>query len=141
MVRILLKFSEKQVEKPITAQVILEHGTPIAIISAHIDSRGGEILAEIPSTHSEKVINAFRQKEVKVTIPDLIEVNTEECVDCGSCLSLCPVNAIVFKEDSSVVFNKEKCIGSTCGICVNACPMKAIQLVEQNKNEHNSYSK
>ncbi len=141
MVRVLLKFSEKQVEKPITAQVILEHGVPIAIISAHIDSRGGEILAEIPPAHSEKVINAFRQKDVKVTIPDLIEVDREECVDCGSCLSLCPVNAIVFTEDSSVVFNKEKCIGSTCGICVNACPMKAIKLVEQNKNGHNFYSK
>ena len=138
MVRVLLKFSEKLVEKPITAQVILEHGIPVNIISAHIDSQGGEILAEIPSTHSEKVISAFRKKNVKVTIPDLINVSSEKCVDCGSCFSLCPVNAIILTQGFSVCFDKEKCIGSTCGICVNACPMKAIELVEQNRNAHPS---
>ncbi len=138
MVRVLLKFSEKLVEKPITAQVILECDVPVNIISAHIDSQGGEILAEIASTHSEKVISAFRKKKVKVTIPDLINVSSEKCVDCGSCFSLCPVNAIILAEGFSVCFDKEKCIGSTCGICVNACPMKAIELVEQNKNAHPS---
>jgi NAD-dependent dihydropyrimidine dehydrogenase PreA subunit len=141
LVRVLLKFSEKLVEKPITAQVILEHGAPITIITAHVDSKGGEILAEIPSTHSEKVINAFRQKDVNVIIPELIDVDSEKCVNCGSCLSLCPMNAIVFSKDFSVVFNKDKCIGVTCGICVDACPMSAIKLVEQNNNENHLSSR
>ena len=131
MVRILLRFSEKLVEKPITAQVILEHGVPISIVAAHIDSQGGEILAEVPSIHVEKVAEAFREKGVIVTFPRLIEVDSERCFDCGACLSLCPVNAISFKEDFSVVFNQEKCIGSPCGTCVDACPARAIRLVEQ----------
>jgi len=131
MVRILLRFSEKLVEKPITAQVILEHGVPISIVAAHIDSQGGEILAEVPSTHVEKVAEAFREKGVIVTFPRLIEVDSERCFDCGACLSLCPVNAISFKEDFSVVFDQEKCIGSPCGTCVDACPARAIRLVEQ----------
>ena len=131
MVRILLRFSEKLVEKPITAQVILEHGIPISIVAAHIDSQGGEILAEVPSTHVEKVAEAFREKGVIVTFPKLIEVDSERCFDCGACLSLCPVNAISFKEDFSVVFDQEKCIGSPCGTCVDACPARAIRLVER----------
>jgi len=131
MVRILLRFSEELVEKPITAQVILEHGIPISIVAAHIDSQGGEILAEVPSTHVEKVAKAFREKGVIVTFPKLIEVDSERCFDCGACLSLCPVNAISFKEDFSVVFDQEKCIGSPCGTCVDACPARAIRLVEQ----------
>jgi len=131
MVRILLKFSEELVEKPITAQVILEHGVPISIVAAHIDSQGGEILAEVPSTHIEKVAETFREKGVIVTFPKLIEVDSERCFDCGACLSLCPVNAISFKEDFSVVFDQEKCIGSPCGACVDACPARAIRLVEQ----------
>ena len=131
MVRILLRFSEKLVEKPITAQVILEHGIPISIVAAHIDSQGGEILVEVPSTHVEKVAEAFREKGVIVTFPKLIEVDSERCFDCGACLSLCPVNAISFKEDFSVVFDQEKCIGSPCGTCVDACPTRAIRLVEQ----------
>lgn len=135
MVRILLKFSEKLVEQPITAQVILEHGIPVNIISGHIDSQGGEILAEIPSTRFEKVVNAFREKGVTVTIPELIEVDSEKCIACGACISICPVNTMAFAEDFSVVFNKEKCIGSTCGTCVEACPVRAIKLIQQSSHK------
>lgn len=131
MVRILLRFSEKIVEQPITAQVILQHQSLISIIAAHIDSHGGEILAEVPSTHVEKVIAAFREKAVVVTFPKLIEVDSERCFDCGACLSLCPVTAIAFTKDSSVVFDDKKCIGSSCGLCVDICPVRAINLVEQ----------
>ena len=134
MVRILLRFSEKIVEQPITAQVILEHGVPLSIVAAHIDSQGGEILAEVPSTHAEKVIDAFRKKGVTVTVPKLIEVDSERCIDCGACFSLCPVSAIAFKEDFSVVFDEQKCIGSPCGLCVDACPARAIRLVEQHSS-------
>jgi len=134
VVRILLRFSEKIVEQPITAQVILEHGVPISIVAAHIDSQGGEILAEVPSTHAEKVIDAFRKKGVTVTVPKLIEVDSERCIDCGACFSLCPVSAIAFKEDFSVVFDEQKCIGSPCGLCVDACPARAIRLVEQHSS-------
>jgi len=135
LVRILLKFSEKVVEQPITAQVILEHGIPINIISARIEPQGGEILAEIPSTHFEKVANAFRKKGVTVTIPELIEVDKEKCFDCGACVSLCPVNTMAFAEDFSVVFDKEKCIGKTCGACVEACPARAIKLNAQSNRK------
>lgn len=135
MVRVLLKFSEKLVEQPITAQVILEHGAPINIISAHIDSQGGQILAEITSKSFEKVVNAFRERGVTVTIPELIEIDSEKCFDCGACISLCPVNAIAFAEDFSVVFDKERCIGSTCGACIDACPTRAIKLTEQGRHK------
>ena len=131
LVRILLRFSEKVVEQPITAQVILEHGTPISIVAAHVDSQGGEILAEVPPTHVDKLVDAFREKGVTVTVPKLIEVDSEKCFDCGACLSLCPVSAIAFKDDFSVVFDEKTCIGSPCGLCVDACPAKAIRLVEQ----------
>ena len=130
MVRVLLKFSEKIIDQPITAQVILEQEVPINILSAHIDPQGGEILADIPSTDAEKVIKAFRERGVTVVTQKLIEVDSERCFDCGTCLSLCPVNAIAFKEDFSVVFDEEKCIGGTCGTCVDACPARAIKLIE-----------
>lgn len=127
MVKILLKFSEKIVEEPITAQVILENQIPISIIGASIDPHGGEILAEVPVSHVKKIVNAFRKKGVIVEFPKLIEVDNEKCFNCGACVSLCPVHAIKFKEDYSVFFNKEKC--SSCGICVEACPARAIRLI------------
>lgn len=122
-------------EQPITSQIILEHRVPINIITAHINSKGGEILAEIPDVALEKTVKAFRQKGVTVTLPKLIEVDSEKCFSCGACVALCPVGAITLADDFSVNFNKEKCVGSTCSACVDACPARAIKSVKQNNSE------
>ncbi len=135
MVRLLLRFSEEQVPQPITSQVILEYKVPIAILVAHINSKGGEILAEVPDEAQEKIINAFRKRGVSVTVPKLIEVDAEKCFSCGSCVALCPVEAINIDKDLSVKFDKEKCVGSTCSICVDACPTRAIKSVKQTNSE------
>jgi ferredoxin len=138
MVRVLLRFSEEQVPQPITSQIILEYKVPIAILAAHINSKGGEILAEVPDEAQEKIIKAFRKRGVSVTVPKLIEVDTEKCFSCGSCVALCPVEAISIDIDSSVQFDKEKCVGSTCSICVDACPARAIKSVKQTNSEQSA---
>jgi len=131
MVRLLLRFTEEQVPQPITSQIILEYKVPIAILAAHINSKGGEILAEVPDEAQEKIVKAFRKRGVSVAVPKLIEVDEEKCFSCGSCVALCPVEAISLDKDSAVRFDKEKCVGSTCSICVDACPARAIKSVKQ----------
>ena len=135
MVRILLRFSEQIVEQPIVSQIILDLKVPINIITAHVNSKGGEVLAEVPDEALDKVVKAFRKKGVTVSLPKLIEVDMEKCISCGSCVALCPVEAITLAEDSSVVFNKDKCVGSTCSACVDACPVRAIKSVKQNNSD------
>jgi len=130
MARVLLRFSKEIVDQPIISQVILEEKIPINILSAHIDQQGGEILADIPSAHVENAIKAFRERGVTVEARKLIDVSDEKCIDCGACVSLCPVNAITFEKDFSVAFNEEKCLGITCGLCVDACPVRAIGRVK-----------
>jgi len=134
MDRILLRFSEENVEEPITSQIILELGIPLRIVTATVNSLGGDILLEVPAVHVEKVVQAFRAKGVVVKFPKLIEVDSDKCFDCGACYALCPVDAIVYDSDYSVVFDEKTCIGSPCGLCVDACPARAITLVEQNRN-------
>jgi Fe-S-cluster-containing hydrogenase component 2 len=135
MVRILLRFSENIVEEPITSQIILELKVPINIITAHVNSKGGEVLAEVPDETLDKVVKAFRKRGATVSIPKLIEVDSEKCISCGACITLCPVEAITMDEDAAVVFNKEKCLGSTCSACVDACPARAIKSVKQKNSE------
>ena len=135
MVRLLLRFTEEQVPQPIASQIILEYKVPMAILSAHINSKGGEILAEVPDEAQEKIVKAFRKRGVSVTVPKLIEVDAEKCFSCGSCVALCPVEAIRIEQDSSVKFDKEKCVGSSCSICVDACPARAIKSVKQNTEQ------
>ncbi len=128
MVRILLKFPEEVASQPITAQVILEQGVPINILSARISQRGGEMLIDVPPEYAKMMVEKFREKGAIVVTREPIYVDEEKCFSCGACISLCPMNAIKFKEDFSIFFDKEKCIGATCGLCVDACPARAIKL-------------
>jgi Na+-translocating ferredoxin:NAD+ oxidoreductase RNF subunit RnfB len=138
MVRILLRFSEEQVSQPIASQIIIEYKVPMAILSAHMNSKGGEILAEIPDDQQERIVNAFRQRGVKVSVPSLIEVDQQKCFSCGSCLALCPVEAISMAKDCAIKFDAEKCVGITCSICVDACPARAIKSIKQANNDQSS---
>jgi Fe-S-cluster-containing hydrogenase component 2 len=136
MGRILIRFDEDQIKEPIASQIIIEYKVPMGILSAHINSKGGEILAEVPDDILEKVVNAFRQRGVSITVPKLIEVDSDKCFSCGSCIALCPVEAISFANDSTVQFDKEKCVGSSCSICVDACPARAIKSIKHNSLEN-----
>ena len=129
MVRVIFRFDKETVDKPITSQVILEHGVPINILSAHMNQHGGEILAEIDSRSAEKVIKAFREKGVTVDVRRLIEKDDELCVDCGGCVSICPMDALTFDKQRAVILHEDRCNGVTCGLCVDACPQRALRLM------------
>ncbi len=52
-----------------------------------------------------------------------MKVNPEKCLSCGACVSMCPVNAISFKNGKAFI-DKKKCI--KCGACKSICPVNAI---------------
>jgi NAD-dependent dihydropyrimidine dehydrogenase PreA subunit len=130
IVRVLLRFDKTNVDRPITSQIILDLGTPINILSAKMNQLGGEILVDIPLKQADKIIKAFREKGVTVDTSILIEKDDDKCIDCGACVSLCPVDALYFDNDFSVVLEPDKCNGSSCGLCVDSCVRAAIQLKE-----------
>ena len=68
MVRVLLRFDKRIVDQPITSKIILELGTPVNILAAHVNQEGGEILAEIESESAQEVIDAFRKQGVTVNV-------------------------------------------------------------------------
>lgn len=53
-------------------------------------------------------------------------VNKKKCISCGTCVAICPVEAISFDEDAKAVIDKNKCIH--CGACQASCPVEAIKL-------------
>ncbi|MCL2643214.1 MAG: 4Fe-4S binding protein [Candidatus Bathyarchaeota archaeon] len=142
MARILLRLNESLVSEPVVSEVILENKVLVAILAAHINSKGGEIVLEVQDDEVDIIVSAFRQKGATVTVPKLIEVDNNRCFSCGSCVALCPVEAISVTEDLSIQFNKEKCVGSVCNICVDACPVRAINSIRYSNTEnmHNNNS-
>ena len=53
------------------------------------------------------------------------ETDRDKCLGCGSCIDICPVNAIVIKDGYATIDN-DWCIG--CGLCVPQCPNEAAIL-------------
>jgi formate hydrogenlyase subunit 6/NADH:ubiquinone oxidoreductase subunit I len=58
----------------------------------------------------------------------LRETDTDKCTGCGSCVDICPVNAIRMEDDLPVI-DMEWCIG--CGVCGLPCPVSAVRLVRK----------
>lgn len=52
------------------------------------------------------------------------------CIGLGTCVKVCPQNAITVVDGVAMV-NRKKCIG--CGLCVKACPRGLIELVPESK--------
>ena len=126
MTKIVLKFPQKRVTEPITAQVILESKVPINILSANVTPIGGEILAEVNSRDADRVAELLRKRGVTVEVQKKINVDTHQCIDCGACYSICPVDAIAFQKDYAIIFDVDKCVA--CGLYIDACPTRAIRL-------------
>lgn len=129
MVRVLLRFNKDLVTEPVTSQIIIEHKTPVNILSARITPLGGEMLVEIDSRTADKIIAAFRSKGVIVDVSSLIEKD-ERCIDCGACVSLCPTDALYHAPNYVIELDPDKCNGVTCGLCLDACPRRALHLIK-----------
>lgn len=50
-------------------------------------------------------------------------VITDECVMCGACVDVCPVNAIS-EGDPKYIIDAGTCVD--CGACAGECPRNAI---------------
>jgi len=68
---------------------------------------------------------ASRQGKLLQHAGTLPEVTVEKCAGCGSCMSVCPANAIGIKKKKAILV-KERCIG--CGECTVICRHDAIQI-------------
>lgn len=53
------------------------------------------------------------------------ETDPEQCVGCGECIDICPVQAVTLEDDLAVV-DEKWCIG--CGVCATRCEYDALRI-------------
>ena len=124
--KVTLRIKTENVTDPIISTVILEKKARINILSVQVNEKGGKVLLEVPDEKTEEIVKSFRDFGVEVEVGKIIEILKDKCVECGHCITLCPVDAIFFEKDYAIGLDENKCI--QCRACLDCCPTRAIKL-------------
>jgi MinD superfamily P-loop ATPase len=76
-----------------------------------------------PVLKETSVQQALSQQPVIKTIV-FPKVNPELCTGCGTCIDICPKNAIVMQDDKAFILEN---LCKNCKKCVRVCPSGAIE--------------
>ncbi len=57
----------------------------------------------------------------------MIIINKKLCDQCGTCIGVCPVDALII-EKHEINMESDTCIG--CLVCVQVCPVDALSEAE-----------
>jgi L-aspartate semialdehyde sulfurtransferase ferredoxin len=128
--KIVLKFSQEIMQDPLLADVVLETGVRINIDRALVDASVGEIVIDVPDERVEEVAEAFRRRGTEVHEMDTpIVLDEAECVQCGACVSVCPVEVFNYNEDRTISIDLTRCV--LCKTCMTMCPHGALKTAEE----------
>ncbi|HWQ68270.1 MAG TPA: 4Fe-4S binding protein [Methanospirillum sp.] len=114
--------------RPIIAEVVKDTGILINVDRARSDAHEGEeALVDVSDEFCHIVSEKMRSLGAEVSIlEEGIRHDEEECVDCGSCISVCPKEVFSFDNEWKLEVATKRCI--LCGRCVIACPHQALSL-------------
>jgi ferredoxin len=114
--------------RPIIAEVVRDTGILINVDRARSDAHEGEeALVDVPDDSCKLVSDKMRSLGAEVSVlEEGIRHDRDECVDCGSCISVCPKEVFSFNEEFVLEVATRQCI--LCGRCILACPHQALSL-------------
>ena len=127
---VVLHFPREAVERPVVCDLALRFGLTFNILRASISPHHeGLMVLEIigENTKNEEGLKYLQEKGVEIQpLSQDIKKDDQRCIDCGSCLGVCPTSALYMdKKSYQVIFEESKCIA--CELCVLACPTRAME--------------
>ncbi|AGG06465.1 MULTISPECIES: NIL domain-containing protein [Dehalococcoides] len=129
--RIVLRFPQRLVDRPIVYHLIRDYDLAFNILKASITpDKEGLMVLEITGEREayDKGIAYLNEAGVKIdALNREVTRNEHRCTHCGACVTMCPVYAFSIDEESrEIKFDAKKCI--VCGICIQGCPPRAMEL-------------
>ena len=131
--KVVLRFPSDIADRPLVCELALRFGLRFNILRASISPhREGIMVMDIIGETKEEVENGLQYlRKAGVELESLsqdIRMVEERCVHCGSCVGVCPTEALFMERPSYLVrYDEGKCIA--CELCVLACPTHAMEAV------------
>lgn len=127
--KLLLRFPADVTDHPVTYELVKRFDLKLNILQASVDTNlEGKLLFDIEGD-SKKLAEAIEfLDEIGVEsnfFENIIEIDKDNCIQCGLCSSTCKVSALSFdRELMEISFNDAKCVN--CNLCIPVCPRRAI---------------
>lgn len=127
--KMILKFPNTMIKTPITYELVKRYDLRINILKAEINYKlEGYLIFDIDG-NSKNIAEALEYLDLIGVSADLVTntiyIDSEKCVHCGLCTSVCSVRALSMdKTNWNLKYIEEKCVG--CNRCISACPTRAI---------------
>jgi ferredoxin len=103
---------------------ILRFNITFNILKFSTNYSGINLLLDVPEDKIKIITDSLQKNNVIVNKKGRVIVDDDLCIDCGSCISLCPTDALHFDEFERLEYSYDKCIG--CLLCIDSCPRIAI---------------
>ncbi len=131
--KVVLRFPSDIADRPLVCELALRFGLRFNILRASISPhREGVMVMEIiggKKDDPDKGIQYLREAGIGVeSLSQDIKMVEIRCVHCGSCVGVCPTQALYMEKPSYLVrYDESKCIA--CELCILACPTHAMEAV------------
>ncbi len=128
---VLLIFNKDIMYKPIIYHTTQNYNISFNVLEAKIlPKQEGRLVLQLegPSQELRDALEYMQEQQVQVQVlSERIRRDSESCVHCGACTSVCKTDALYLDRQSmEVLFKPENCV--VCGQCQLACPMQAISM-------------
>jgi ferredoxin len=129
--RIVLRFPHRLVDQPIIFKLVKDYSLSFNILKASVTPQEeGLMVLELTGEDNafEQGMDYLIKSGVKIQpLSEDIIRNSNKCTDCGVCVPICSVQALIVDQKTmKVSFNQEKCIA--CELCVKICPTHAMEV-------------
>ena len=129
--RIVLRFSQRLVDRPIVSRLVKDYNLEFNILKASVTpEEEGLMVLELSGEQEDydQGISYLTKTGVRIqSLSQDVIRNEERCTHCGACVTICPTGAFEVDPVTRLVnFHDEKCIA--CGLCIKACPPRAMEV-------------
>ena len=126
---LLLRFPATESKKPIICYLAKDFDLEFIILDATIyPQQEGRMVIELFGARDNfnKGLKFLKDQGVVVEhAAQEVSRNDEKCIQCGSCIAVCPTKALyIIRPEMKIDFDNRKC--SMCELCVTTCPTRAM---------------